>query len=185
MFIRPLSFAGSLRNEGKVYAAFRGSRIWSFASLQWCSMVWWPRVQDPISRISQKGLSTCLQTFASILYFRWFSQSCYIWQHSLLAFDKQLLPNVSKETCQMLELRFNCWKKNAVWKSLLLQSSCLVCQFWSCRGPQLGQIVSLKVESRLPAVLGSLKLWMTWHLLVFKVIYLEQIMSGDDFASGL
>ena len=66
------------------------------------------------SRFSQKGQSTCLQALASILYFRWFSQSCYIWQHSLLAFDKQLLPNVSKETCQMLQLRFNCGKKKAV-----------------------------------------------------------------------
>lgn len=65
--------------------------------------------EDQSERIAHMSVD-----FASILYFRWFSRSCYIWQHSLLAFDKQLLPNVSKETCQMLQLRFNCGKKNAV-----------------------------------------------------------------------
>lgn len=84
------------------------------ASLLWSTHGQMSRGTGFYSRISQKGQSTCLQTFASILYFRWFSRSCYIWQHSLLAFDKQLLPNVSKETCQMLQLRFNCGKKNAV-----------------------------------------------------------------------
>lgn len=81
------------------------------ASLLWSTHGQLSRGTGFYSRISQRGQSTCLQTFASILYFRWFSRSCYIWQHSLLAFDKQLLPNVSKETCQMLQLRFNCGKK--------------------------------------------------------------------------
>lgn len=85
----------------------------------------------------------------------------------------------------MLQLRFNCWKKDAVWKSLLLQSHRLVCQFWSCRGPQLGQIVNLKVEGLLPAVLGSpLKLWIGWHLLVFKAVSLGQIIFGEYFILG-
>lgn len=98
---------GSMDRIG--YAEKKG--ICSSGLLLWSTHGQMSRGTEFYSRVSQKGQSTCLQTFASILYFRWFSRSCYIWQHSLLAFDKQLLPNVSKETCQMLQLRFNCRKK--------------------------------------------------------------------------
>lgn len=100
--------------SGICYAEERESAL--LASLLWSTHGQMTRSTGFYSRISQKGWSTCLQTFASLLYFRWFSQSCYIWQHSLLAFDKQLLPNVRKETCQMLQLRFNCRKKRCLKK---------------------------------------------------------------------
>lgn len=93
--------------------------------------------------------------FASMLYFGRFPLSCCVWQRSSLAFDKQLLPNVSEETCQVLQLGFHHRQKNRQpekpWATEPRPGGPAPMR----QGTRSGQVLSLKVEDRVPAALGS------------------------------